>query len=95
MKLVDPFGLHIEFPASQGLVSGSPDGPPAGRLFARKAREEKLKFLKLQFAEARRDAEAIKAGMKKPLDPRREAMLPYATGEKPVIVNANRKADIL
>lgn len=95
MKLVDPFGLHIEFPASQGLVSGSPDGPPAGRLFARKAREEKLKFLKLQFAEARRDAEAIKSGMKKPLDPRREAMLPYATGEKPVIVNANRKSDIL
>lgn len=95
MKLVDPFGLHIEFPASQGLVSGSPDGPPAGRLFARKAREEKLKFLKLQFAEARRDAEAIKSGMKKPLDPRREAMLPYATGEKPVIINANRKNDIL
>ena len=33
--------------------------------------------------------------MKKPLDPRREAMLPYATGEKPVIINANRKGDIL
>lgn len=95
MKLVDPFGLHIEFPASAGLVSGSPDGPPAGRIFARKAREEKLKFLKLQFADARRDAEAIKAGITKNLDPRREAMLPYATGEKPVIVNANRKADIL
>ncbi|MFT3879957.1 MAG: amidohydrolase family protein [Gemmatales bacterium] len=95
MKLVDPFGLHIEFPASQGLVSGSPDGPPSGRIFARKAREEKLKFLKVQLAEARRDAEAIKTGVKKPLDPRREAMLPYATGEKPVIINANRKNDIL
>ncbi|MBL8823511.1 MAG: amidohydrolase family protein [Planctomycetia bacterium] len=95
MKLVDPFGLHIEFPASAGLVSGSPDGPPAGRIFAKKAREEKLKFLKLQFTDARRDAEAIKAGIKNPLDPRREAMLPYAAGEKPVIVNANRKADIL
>jgi len=95
MKLVDPFGLHIEFPASAGLVSGSPDGPPGGRIFARKAREEKLKFLKVQFADARRDAEAIKAGVKKPLDPRREAMLPYATGEKPVIINANRKNDIL
>lgn len=95
MKLVDPFGLHIEFPASQGLVSGSPDGPPAGRIFAKKAREEKLKFLKLQFADAKRDADAVKAGIKKQLDPRREAMLPYCTGEKPVIVNANRKADIL
>lgn len=94
MKLVDPFGLHIEFPASAALVSGSPDGPPAGRIMARKAREEKLKFLKLQFAEAKRDAEAIKSGIKKPLDPRREAMLPYATGEKPVIINANRKNDI-
>lgn len=95
MKLVDPFGLHIEFPASAGLVSGSPDGPPAARIFARKAREEKLKFLKLQFNEARRDAEVSKTGIKKPLDPRREAMLPYCMGEKPVIVNANRKNDIL
>lgn len=95
MKLIDPFGLHIEFPASQGLVSGSPDGPPAGRIFAKKAREEKLKFLKLQFAEAKRDADAVKSGIKKQLDPRREAMLPYCTGEKPVIVNANRKSDIL
>lgn len=95
MKLVDPFGLHIEFPASAALVSGSPDGPPAGRIMARKAREEKLKFLKLQFAEARRDAEALKKGITKQLDPRREAMLPYAMGEKPVIINANRKNDIL
>ncbi len=95
MKLVDPFGLHIEFPASAQLVSGSPDGPPAARVFAKKAREEKLKFLKLQFSEARRDADSIKTGIKRTLDPRREAMLPYCTGDKPVIVNANRKADIL
>lgn len=95
MKLVDPFGLHIEFPASAQLVSGSPDGPPAARVFAKKAREEKLKFLKLQFNEARRDADSSKTGIKKTLDPRREAMLPYCTGDKPVIVNANRKADIL
>jgi imidazolonepropionase-like amidohydrolase len=95
MKVLDPFGLHIEFPASQMLVSGSPDGPAAGRVFARRSREEKLKFLKTQFEDARRDAEAVKKGVKKTLDPRREAMAPYALGQKPVIINANRKGDIL
>jgi imidazolonepropionase-like amidohydrolase len=95
MKLIDPFALHIEFPASQMLVSGSPDGPGPGRTFARKAREEKLRLLKQQFEDARRDAEAIKSGINKQLDPRRAALLPYVKGEKPVVISANRRADIV
>lgn len=58
-------------------------------------REEKIKKLKTLFEDARRYEAARKADPSLPVSPKLQAMLPYVRGEKPVIVSAYRKAEIL
>jgi imidazolonepropionase-like amidohydrolase len=97
MVVVDPLSLHVEYP-----------GPPAARGFSpvalfddaespsvRWRREEKLNRLKELFETARRYDAAKAAGQAPPANPRLESLLPYARGEKPVVIAADRKADIL
>jgi hypothetical protein len=72
--------------AAGGIGRGSPFGMACARTAQRKERDTKLKRLRDLFAEAKR------AG---PSNPRLEALAPYARGEKPVIVQAGRREEIL
>lgn len=86
MTVVDPLALHVELPGGAGGIGrGSPFGM-AARTAQRKERDTKLKRLRDLFAEAKRPG---------PSNPRLEALAPYARGEKPVIVQAGRREEIL
>jgi imidazolonepropionase-like amidohydrolase len=77
--------------------------PYVGRAIARKQREEKIRRTRELFRQALIYDQARKAAGPSPkggagevpADPRLEALIPYARGEKPVIVQANRQGDIL
>jgi imidazolonepropionase-like amidohydrolase len=66
-----------------------------GRAIARKQREEKVRRLKELFAQALGHDEARKQDSTTPANPRLEALVPYARGEKPVVIQANRRPEIL
>jgi imidazolonepropionase-like amidohydrolase len=86
MAVADPLGLHIELPGGvPGIGRGSPFGV-ASRAVLRKQREAKIKQLRELFGMAVRNP----AG-----NPRLEALAPYARGEKPVIIQASRREEIL
>jgi imidazolonepropionase-like amidohydrolase len=86
MAVADPLALHIELPGGvPGIGRGSPFGQ-ASRTVLRRQREAKLKRLRELFGMAVRNP----AG-----DPRLEALAPYARGEKPVIIQASRREEIL
>jgi imidazolonepropionase-like amidohydrolase len=98
MVVVDPIALHIEYPGQPSGRGGfNPSWPEAAGddSAARFRREEKLTKLKDLFETARRYDATKKAGATIPANPRLESLLPYARGEKPVIITADRKADIL
>jgi imidazolonepropionase-like amidohydrolase len=95
MTLVDPLALHVEFPTGLPVFSGDPNVPLAARAIARKQREEKLKRLRELFRQAAAYDEARKQSTDYPVNPRLEALAPYARGLKPVVVQANRKPEIL
>lgn len=107
MAVVESLALHIEFPATLPMFTGDPILPMVGRAMARKQRDEKVRRVKelfkqaLAYDEARRSAAVPAASTggrdaRAPvLDPRLEALIPYARGEKPVVIQANRKPDIL
>ena len=95
MTLVDPLALHIDFPSpGLGFLSSDPNAPRAGRAIARRQRDEKIRRLKELF----RQAVAYDAGRKAEPDrganPRLEALIPYARGSKPVIIQAQREEEI-
>jgi imidazolonepropionase-like amidohydrolase len=99
MVVVDPLALHIEYPGEAGGGRGGfnpfaaqTEGEGAAERFRR---EDKLNRLKDLFESARRYDAAKKAGLSPAPNPRLESLLPYSRGEKPVIITANRKADIL
>ncbi len=97
MVVVDPLSLHIEYPGRPGARGFNPNWPDAegenpSTVFRR---NEKLNRLKELFDTARRYEAAKKAGPVPPTNPRLESLLPYVRGEKPVILTADRKADIL
>jgi imidazolonepropionase-like amidohydrolase len=97
MALVDPVSLHIEYPSEpmpRGFGMGVP-GLEGDSAAARFRREEKLARLNDLFETARRYEAAKKAGQPMPVSPRLEALLPYARGEKSVVISADRKRDIL
>lgn len=95
MVVVDPLTLHIEFPtAAMGGFGMDPNVPMMGRAIARKQRDEKLRKAKDLFKQAVAYDHARAAGGGRVADPRLEALVPYAKGEKPVIIQANRKDDI-
>jgi imidazolonepropionase-like amidohydrolase len=95
MVVVEQLALHIEFPSESPVFRNDPSVAGIGRAVAKKQREEKIRKLKDLFAEAKRYSESRKANPDLPIVPRLEAMLPYVRGEKPVIVSAERKPEIL
>ena len=95
MAVVDPLALQVEFPPEPGpsRFSAAPslrDDAAAGR----RQRDEKVKKLRDLFDQAKRYEAGRKADPDKAFDPRLEALRPYLSREKPVIVEANRKAEI-
>jgi imidazolonepropionase-like amidohydrolase len=95
MAVVDPLALHVEFPSTSPLFSGDPSIPAIGRAIARKQREEKVRRLKELFAQAVAYDDVRKEQPDRPVNPRLEALVPYARGQKPVVIQANRKQEIL
>lgn len=97
MVVIDPISLHIEYPGAptfRGFGPGLPGGDEESPSL-RWRRDEKLNRLKELFETARRYDAAKKAGLNPVANPRLESLLPYARGEKPVVISADRKADIL
>lgn len=95
MAVVDPLTLNVEFPAAHPMFTGDPTAPMLGRAIAKKQREEKVKRLKEIFRLALVHDAAHKANPAHPANPRLEALIPYAQGKKPVVIQANRKPEIL
>lgn len=97
MAVIDPLALHIELPSGLPFFAFfDPSVTPMGRNLAKKQRDERIRRLKDLF----RQAIAYEAGRKQspsatPLNTRLEALVPYAKGEKPVIVEAQRKPELL
>jgi imidazolonepropionase-like amidohydrolase len=94
MTVADPVALHVDFPTAAPMFSMDPNVPNVGRAVARKQREEKLRRLKELFQQAVAYDEARKNSPAHPANPRLEALVPYARGQKPVVVQASRKAEI-
>ena len=61
----------------------------------RTQREEKIRRLKELFQQAVAYDDGRKHSSDQPVNPRLEALVPYARGKKPVIIQANRKQEIL
>jgi len=95
MAVVDPLGLSIDFPTARLTFSGDPVLPALGRMMAKKQREEKIRRLRDLFAQAKVHDEAKKQNPDLPANPRLEALIPYAKGEKPVLISANRANEIV
>jgi imidazolonepropionase-like amidohydrolase len=95
MAIVDPLALHVEFPAAHPMFTGDPTAPMLGRAIAKKQREEKVRRLRELFELARVHDAARKANPEHPANPRLEALIPYALGQKPVVIQAHRKPEIL
>jgi imidazolonepropionase-like amidohydrolase len=95
MVVVDPLALQVDFPVATPVFTGDPSAPSVGRAIAKKQREEKIRRLKELFAQALAYDDAKKQGSDRPVNPRLEALVPYARGLRPVIVQANRRAEIL
>jgi imidazolonepropionase-like amidohydrolase len=77
------------------MFTGDPTAPSIGRAIARKQREEKVRKLKELFQQALLHDDARKQDANRPANPRLEALIPYARGEKPVIIQAIRRQEIL
>jgi imidazolonepropionase-like amidohydrolase len=94
MTLVDPLALHVQLP---GGFPGIGRGTPFGRVslaVARKQREAKVRRLRELFRQALVYEAARKESSERPANPRLEALVPYAKGLRPVIVQADRLRDI-
>lgn len=98
MVLKDPLSLYIEYPGEpvqRGGFGPNPLGGDGDNSLARFRRTEKLNRLKEMFEGARRYDAAKKEGLQVPSNPRFDSLLPYVRGEKTVVLQAERKADIL
>ncbi len=94
MVVVDPLSLHVEFPTEPFERFGTSNWPAAANAAERRKRDDKLRKVRELFEQARRYAAGRAANPDAPLDPRLEAVGPYARGEKPVVIEANRVAEI-
>jgi len=94
MILVDPLALHIDFPTGRASAGGDPTLPMVGRAIARKQREEKIRRLKDLFQQAKVYEAGRNDSADRPGNPRLEALVPYVQGKKPIVIQANREADI-
>src|SRR5262249_26855770 len=72
-----------------------PSVPMIGRAIARKQREEKIRRLKELFQQALAYDDARKQSPNITPNPRLEALVPYARGVKPVVIQASRKQEIV
>jgi imidazolonepropionase-like amidohydrolase len=95
MALVDPLALHVEFPTSFPVFRGDPSAMRLGRAVTRKQREEKIRRLKELFQQAVSYDNSRKQSPEKPLNPRLEALVPYARGVKPVVIQAQSRQQIM
>jgi imidazolonepropionase-like amidohydrolase len=95
MTVVDPLALHVEFPAPFPSFGGDPTLPMVGRALARRQREEKVRRLKELFRQAVAYDNARKQAPEGPVNPRLEALVPYARGSRPVVIQAQRRQEIL
>src|SRR5262249_25520802 len=82
MAEVDPLALHVEFPVTAMNFNFDPNAPFMGRALARKARDEKVRRVKELFRQALAYDDGRKKSPDKPADPRLEALVPYARGQK-------------
>jgi imidazolonepropionase-like amidohydrolase len=95
MAIVDPLGLHVELPSGLPYYSVfDPSVTPMGRNLARRQREERMRRLKDLFQQAKAYDAARSQASAVPVNPRLEALVPYAKGEKPVVFEAQRKTEI-
>jgi imidazolonepropionase-like amidohydrolase len=95
MTVLDPLALHIEFPSRFPGFMGDPSLARVGRAINRKQREEKLRRLKELFQQAVAYDSGRKQAPDMPVNPRLEALVPYARGVKPVVIQAQRRQEIL
>ncbi|WP_165245702.1 amidohydrolase family protein [Paludisphaera soli] len=106
LAFVDPAALSVNIPRYNRRPLGSqsrPGGPGGGGPDAsdpNARRKEQLEALKQQFLRARRYDEVVAEAKAKnlpvpKLDPRLEALAPYAKGEKLVIFHADERMEIL
>jgi imidazolonepropionase-like amidohydrolase len=100
MVLIGRLALHIDFPTTIPMFSSDPSGPSVFRMIQKKQRDEKIRRMKELFKQAlvagtlRVPSDGTRS-VPTTADPRLEALVPYAKGEKPVVITANRRADIL
>jgi imidazolonepropionase-like amidohydrolase len=96
MVLVDQMALHVELPRRLPRWPEVGTGKPsASQAEALKQRDEKVRRLKELFRQAVAYDDARKADPRTPVNPRLEALVPYARGQKPVIITARRRNAIL
>jgi imidazolonepropionase-like amidohydrolase len=94
MTVIDPVALHVELPSGLPFFASSdPSVGAMGRSLARKQRDEKVRRLKSLFAQALAH-DAARGKGQAPSNPRLDALVPYARGEKPVIISADRQSEI-
>jgi imidazolonepropionase-like amidohydrolase len=97
MVVEDRLALHVELPRPFPRFRGRrPDGQaPPNPAEARKANEEKVRRLKELFRQAVAYDNGRKRSPATRVNPRLEALVPYARGLKPVVINAQRRKEIL
>jgi imidazolonepropionase-like amidohydrolase len=95
IAVVDQAALHVEFPTSLPFFSiFDAMLPPFGRGLAHRQRDDKVRKLRELFAQSVGYDEGRQNGAT-PGNPRLEALVPYARGQKPVVIQAYRKPDIV
>ncbi len=95
MAVVDPLALHIDFPTQRLPFLSDPSGPNVGRAVTRRQREERVRRVKDLFRQALAHDAARRADPSTPAQPRLEALVPYARGERPVVIQAQRSEEIV
>lgn len=95
MTVVDPLALQIEFPSPIPVPTGDPQPGAVIRALGRKQREEKIRRMKELFAQALAYDNARNQDPMMPANPRLDSLVAYARGEKPVVIQAQRRAEIL
>jgi imidazolonepropionase-like amidohydrolase len=95
MAIVDPLALSLEFPSSSPSFNSDPTVISVFRAINRRQRDEKLKRMKELFQQAIAYDNARKQNPAMAANPRLASLAPYARGEKPVIIEANKRQEIL
>jgi imidazolonepropionase-like amidohydrolase len=95
MTVVDPLALHVSLPGGLSGLERRPRLLSASRALASKQREARIRRLKELFKQALAYERARKESSDRPANPRLEALVPYAAGRKPVVIQAGRKVEIL